>query len=299
MGTWGAGLYSGDFAHDLRSTIAAIARLPFDGEKICELLRQSESSAAANSENEEHTTFWLVLADQFHKRGIECAHVTRMALGLIDSGADAAMYQKLGMSERDLRKRAKSLDDLRQRLVDVPLALRRGFLKKPQPLIMSVGDVYVYPTGRGSPVNPYAFTRDGAFPHWYQWSQDAWAAMILVDCGLAFDYLAWYTLAVTQREFAEKPALNDLWDTPWTLRVSGTCPPTHFKRLGLEALGVVSVNRDAIESGLGKLVPGISAAKLDVSISNRMDVVTKNPSSPMHNRGLERASLELRQFATA
>jgi hypothetical protein len=301
MGAWGAGLYSGDFALDLRSTIAAVARLPLDGEKICETLRQSEPGAAENSKNEDHTTFWLVLADQFHKRGIECADVTAKALNLIDSGADAAIHRELGMSQPNLRKRAKSLDDLRRRLRDEPPALRRGVLKKPQPLILSVGDIYAFPTGRGQPVNPYVHVaRDGRYPHWYQWSQDAWAAVLVVDRGRAFEYLAWYTLAVTQRESGDKPTLSDLWETPWTLRSSGTCTPTHFKRLRLEPLGAVSISRDAIESRLGKLVPGISAAVLDVSIANYMDVVTKNPNSPSHNPRIERAaSLELRQFATA
>ncbi len=30
MGTWGPGLYSNDIAKDLKSTIAAVARLPLD-----------------------------------------------------------------------------------------------------------------------------------------------------------------------------------------------------------------------------------------------------------------------------
>jgi hypothetical protein len=138
MGVWGAGLYSGDFALDLRSTIAAVARLPSDGEKICDILRQSEPDAAENAQNEEHTTFWLVLADQFHKRGIECAGATSRALNLIDSGADAAIHRELGMSPPNLRRRTKNLDDLRRRLREEPPGLRRAVLKKPQALILSV-----------------------------------------------------------------------------------------------------------------------------------------------------------------
>ena len=38
MGVWGAGLYSGDFAMDLRSTIGAVARLPFDNDKLLDIL---------------------------------------------------------------------------------------------------------------------------------------------------------------------------------------------------------------------------------------------------------------------
>ena len=38
MGAWGTGLYSGDFASDLRIAVAAVARLPFDGERLLGLL---------------------------------------------------------------------------------------------------------------------------------------------------------------------------------------------------------------------------------------------------------------------
>ncbi len=32
MGAWGSGLYSSDYALDLRATIAALSKLPFEGE---------------------------------------------------------------------------------------------------------------------------------------------------------------------------------------------------------------------------------------------------------------------------
>jgi hypothetical protein len=65
MGTWGAGLYSGDLAMDLRSTIGAVTRLPFEGDRLVEILCEAEPGAANNPEDEEHTVFWLVVADQF------------------------------------------------------------------------------------------------------------------------------------------------------------------------------------------------------------------------------------------
>ena len=68
MGTWGTRLYSGDFAMDLRSTIGAVARLPFDGDRLVEILCEAEPGAANNSNDEEHTIFWLVVADQFARR---------------------------------------------------------------------------------------------------------------------------------------------------------------------------------------------------------------------------------------
>ena len=70
MGVWGSSLYSDDFAMDLRSAISAVSRLPYDGDKLVDLLCESEPSAANNPEDEDYSTFWLVVADQFTKRGI-------------------------------------------------------------------------------------------------------------------------------------------------------------------------------------------------------------------------------------
>ena len=72
MGVWGSGLYSGDFALDLRSTIGAVCRLPFDSDRLLEVLCESEPDAAFDGNNEDHTTFWLLVADQFARRGIAC-----------------------------------------------------------------------------------------------------------------------------------------------------------------------------------------------------------------------------------
>ena len=48
MGVWSSGLYSGDFALDLRSTIRAVSRLPYDGDKLIEILCETEQTAANN-----------------------------------------------------------------------------------------------------------------------------------------------------------------------------------------------------------------------------------------------------------
>jgi hypothetical protein len=46
MDVWGEGLYSGDFAMDLRGTIRAVARLPFYGERLLKILCETEPGAA-------------------------------------------------------------------------------------------------------------------------------------------------------------------------------------------------------------------------------------------------------------
>jgi hypothetical protein len=88
MGAWGTGLYSGDFAADLRSAVAAVARLPFDGERLVEFLCETEPGAAREPNDPDHTVFWLVVVDQFAKRAIASATARDTALAIIDGGRD-------------------------------------------------------------------------------------------------------------------------------------------------------------------------------------------------------------------
>src|SRR6476659_271008 len=104
MGVWDIKLYSGDFAMDLRSTIGAVARLPFDAERLVDIVCETEAGAAKNPLDEDHTSFWLVLADQFAKRGIVSERVRDKALAIIDTDEDVAMLERRGMKPTDVRK---------------------------------------------------------------------------------------------------------------------------------------------------------------------------------------------------
>src|SRR5579862_980884 len=115
MGVWSTGLYGNDFALDLRSAIAAVVRLPFEPDRLVDLLAEAEPSTASLATDPDHATFWLVVADQFAKRGIVSARVTERALALIGSAAaDAAA---LGMPPTDVKKRVKVVEDLRARIL--------------------------------------------------------------------------------------------------------------------------------------------------------------------------------------
>src|SRR4051812_32420698 len=156
MGVWATGLYAGDFALDLRSTISAVAKLPFDSDRLLEILCDTERAAADSADDPDHTTFWLVVADQFAKRGIESERAREMALDIIESNRDTAMLEKLGMQAPDLRKRKKVLDEVRERIrFPVARGKPREVMSKPQPLQMQTGDVLVYPTFGGRCRNPY------------------------------------------------------------------------------------------------------------------------------------------------
>jgi hypothetical protein len=85
MGAWGTGLYSSDFASDFRALVAVVSRLPLDEESLVKAICNTEKSAAESSTDEDHTVFWLVLADQFEKRRIFSTRVRDMGLGIIDA----------------------------------------------------------------------------------------------------------------------------------------------------------------------------------------------------------------------
>src|SRR5262249_42839091 len=95
VGTWAGGLYGADFAADLRGPIRAVARLPFEADRLAAIIVDTEREAATNPNDEDHTNFWLVMADQFLRRGLVSADVREQALRIIDSGADVEMQRRL------------------------------------------------------------------------------------------------------------------------------------------------------------------------------------------------------------
>jgi hypothetical protein len=278
MGVWATGLYSGDFALDLRSTIGAVAKLPFDSERLVDILCESERAAAHNPDDTDHATFWLVVADQFAKRGIESDRAQKTALQIIDSGSDLQTLEKLGMKASDMRKRKKVLEEVRQRILSPQIkSTPREVLKAPQPLLMHTGDVLAYPTFGGRCRNPYFVdqNKDRMGTATLSWRPDSWSAMVIVDSGRAFDFLAWYRPLTLAHAVAEKPvvsALKEDQDLLWCLARPGTSTSSHFKRMGIEKIGEVAVAPEKLIRCLGEIRPGISAAVSDISIANQMSV---------------------------
>lgn len=274
MGVWATGLFSGDFALDLRSTIGAVAKLPFDSDHLLEILCESERAAADKPEDPDHTTFWLVVADQFARRGIESERAKQVALEIIDSNIDLAVLEKLGMNAADLRKRKKVLDEVRRRIISpAPKARPREVMRKPQELLMHTGDVLAYPTFGGRCRNPYFVDqeRDRRGTATPAWRIDSWAAIVIIDCGRAFDFLAWYRPLVLTRALSDKPSYAALQgDLCWRLARPGTCSPPHFKRMGFEKIGEIIVDPDKLRTCFGELRPGTSAAVGDISIANQI-----------------------------
>ena len=276
MGVWGTGLYSGDFAMDLRSSISAVARLPFDSDRLLDILCETEPAAANNRNDEDHSIFWLIVADQFAKRAIACDRARDKALAIIESGADLAMQERLGMDPPGLRKRRKVLEEVRARITAPSLGSRpRTVLKKPQALLMDVGDVFVYPTFGGRCINPYYASREldrlGTMAP--SWQQDSWSAMVIVDRGRAFDFLSWYRPLTITMATVQKATLVELrGEVLWRLARAGTCSALHFKRMEFEEIGVLPVDNDELRQAFPNMRPGTRQAVEDISISNGLSI---------------------------
>jgi hypothetical protein len=277
MGVWGAGLYSSDMAADMRATIKSVLRLPFDEDRIVDLLRDGERRAADDPDNEDHTTFWLVLADQLEKRGVAHTPTREKAIAIIERGDDLMMMEKLGMKLADLRKRGAKLRELRARLAAAPrLSKPRATIRAPEPYVLEIGVLYACPVKGSSCINPFVGKKnfDGS-----PWIPDGWRQFVILDRGRAFDYLAWYQPLVCKKPVQARPLLSDagadLW---WELDTPKTCPQRHFDRMEIAAIGGLPIDLEKARARFAKRRPSIvflgwggrSATVNDITIADSM-----------------------------
>ncbi|MFK7779106.1 MAG: hypothetical protein QM501_13455 [Gimesia sp.] len=273
MGSWGPGLYSNDIALDLKSTIGAIVKLPFETKRLVEIASEAFPEAANQKVDEDYTTFWLVLADQFHKRGINSSDVFDRSIDIIDSGSDLQNQETLGLAASDLKKREKSLQKLREKLCQPVVKKPRKTIQKPQPLIMETGDVIVFPVSEeGTSINPY-FTEI----EWQQkkWSRADWGAAVIVASGHAFEYLAYYCPLIQMRllNVKQAPTLNMLQKpVGWRLKQAGTFSKTHFRRSQVKIIANIKFDQQRMQDQFPEIPDGTYAAANDISFADTLSV---------------------------
>src|SRR5690606_20857074 len=110
MGTWGAALYDDDDASDLRNTIALLCKVPASGDELLSHLKRVNGNC--DPTDDDGALFWLVTADQFERRGIECKEASRTALAIIKSGKGLSNARARGADEKFLKKRKAVLEEL-------------------------------------------------------------------------------------------------------------------------------------------------------------------------------------------
>ena len=274
MGSWGAGLYSGDFAMDLRSTIRAVSRLPFDPDRLTDIVCDTEASVANNPEDEDYTTFWLVVADQFPRRGIASARAREIAIGVIDTGQDLEMQRRLGRSGGGLEKRRRMLAELRERLTSPLPSKARPALTNPY--TTRPDQLKIYGPRGGEP-----------------WTEDGWAALVVVERGRAFGFFAWYRPVVIDEGLTAKPDLATLRDAGWRIDSPGTCSPTHLRRMRLERVGAFSADTAKVRTLFPGLRSGDSYAVNDISIANRLKDWSSRMRPLVHGRGASARAIRI------
>lgn len=264
MGTWGPGLYANDLARDLKSTIASVIRLPLEHSELVSLLKDSFPGQSSQEDDEEYTSFWLVVADQFHKLGVSDPDVFERAIGIVDSGMDLNCPERKELSALDRRKREKVLAELRERLTKPPPNKARKTLRKPQPLLMNAGDLVIFPVfAHNNCVNPYS-------SRWTQ-QQECWGAACIVRSGHVFQYLAYYYPVVLASRFdlSQKPSPAELLASgKWELRRPGTCSKVHFGRMQLEIIDHLTLDQKQLVSHFPEMRDGRYQVINDISISN-------------------------------
>ena len=262
---------------DVRATVGAVAKLPFDADRLVDILCETEPAIAANPDDEDYATFWLVVADQCARRGIVSTRVRERALEIIDKGLDLEMQSRLDQSAAALAKRSRMLEQLRDRIAR-PAATRRPrtVMRQPERFVMNIGEALVYPLCNRKPLNAYIVRRekqvtygaDGPQP----WMQDAWGAIVIAERGHAFGFFAWYRPLIILEPRLEKPTVASIKGEDLRLELPGNCPRVQLKRMGLEAIGGFDIDLGRFREVFPGLAPGDRYAIADISIGNRLNI---------------------------
>ena len=221
MGVWSTGLYAGDFALDLRSTIQGSRPLAVRrGQTRRTSWVRRNQRAAGNPEDEDHTTFWLVVADQFAKRGIVSDRARETALtDYRRAAADMAMLEKLGMDPASPEKTSRrSLKSCARGSPRRPAAKTTSRSQETAGVCDGCGRCFASdPTCEGNAVSIRISPRRSETSAWK--GQDGWSAAVIVDRGRAFEFLTWYrpvTLVIALRNTAH--ARHAAWRRPMAAR---------------------------------------------------------------------------------
>jgi len=263
MGTWGSGLYSSDIIQDLRPLVQTALKLPLPIDEIVMLIVAQEPQLAQNPDDDDYTTFWLVLADLIWKSGDRSVPVFTKANALIEGGHDLNRCKSLGMCDSDLKKRAKGLNTLKERLATVNEGKVRKTLSRPMPQLFAVGDVLSFPVDtQGDSPNPY-FT---ASQLEQSFTPAAQRSCVIVEAGMTFGFIPWYRPLVQQFRCG-RPV------DKWVIQNPGTASRSHIRKMAIEITDNVSLSSAWLASSAQYWPPGDPFALSDISIANSLGML--------------------------
>lgn len=272
MGTWSTALYGSDAANDIRENVKELLRTPLDEDGIFEKLAQTYPNLK-NKTDEEYPDMWLALADQFHAHGLKAAKAFVTANAIIDTGLDLKTKRACGMVERDLKKRAKLLEELRAKWAKPhPKPAKRKVQETPDAFVFEAGDCIVYPVkDTGRTLNP-----DLAKPESDRdWNHHGFGVAVVLARGRHLDTFAWYAVARLSHLRLAKPTLDDcanaMIDSQTTVlsqRLGGKpalcidasrLAPLQARKMKIEAIGRLVPNDKTIREDMAALFkPGFT-----------------------------------------
>ena len=269
MGAWGYKLYDNDAACDLRDQFKDWRRMPYDGDALLTFVTE-QTGGADDPDDEDYSTYWLTLADLFWRHGIVCQTVFERAISVIDSGADAAMMAVLDIEEKDRNKRAQHLREFRDKWTTPnPKPTKRSIFKKPEPLAVASGDVWIYPTEDGNPPNTFfpATEIEKSF------KPDGWAAFAITNTRHVLGFLAAAHFVRLHVDGPERPTLDACIAAP----ISGAHYFMMKKNTPLaHAAGVVEIPKSVLKKMRAEKIGSveISWEKVCARINNAEEFLT-------------------------
>lgn len=256
MGSWGPGLYQDDEACDLKGTIALLSKMPVEGEHILEILLAHHTSPV-DLTADGGPTFWLVVADQFERKGIRCARVFAQALAAIENGDDIRDLRARDMDEKDLKKRQKVLDELRQRFTHPRPQRKAPSSRLPAPVVLP-GEVYAFPTMNNAGINPWSPAKElyplNCDPNSNRWEQRGWGAMLILATGRVYDWFPWCAYASLSISPATQPTLRAAKESRLLIDHDadvGVPRAPHLRRISARLLGRFALDPARVTAQVG------------------------------------------------
>ena len=267
MGTFGVGLYDDDTAADLKSSLSILCTIPVTGDRLLDiLLRQYDGDVALS--DEAGPTFWLVVADQFERRGIHCQTAFERALAAITSGVDLDNLRARGMGARELAKRATLLQEIAIRLQSPRAERKLPKTPKPPECVVQAGEVYAFPTWSGRAVNAWVLDKPSV-----DIPPDGWGALLILECGRVFDWLPWCAVASLTVDPARPVDMNAVLQSKLLLHLqtkgAALCVPkkSHVQRMQMLRMGELRLDSQRAHEATSKTVSAEAATNMGWSIS--------------------------------
>ena len=284
MASWGSGLYASDLALDLRDDFRLVCRAPWDADQLLGWA-VAAYPMLAYANDDEHAEAQLVLADLLWRYGIEHPATIDAARAVIASGMDLAVKHRLGMADRDLRRRASVLTDLDRRLATPnPRPRPRHILRRPERFVFELGDCFCYPTAGGKLRNPYVTpSAETTFFARHRWAPDGWGAAMVIDRMHEHAVFARYLVALLDGSQMHRPGLADVIESSiihteqppglaWPMARESrraihwiSLTPRHRDRMRIELIGRLRLDSEAVAR---ELASNVAVRSLDSSLAN-------------------------------